>query len=161
MEMANTKTLEKKLLTAKMDIALIQQAAHSSHLEYVPLLEDELIVICWSGHPLAGKTVDLAALSREVMVTREKGSGTSLLTEQAFAQRGVPLRRGWIVSGSDAVKQAVLHRVGISVISRFLVQEELDAGSSDRSICPIRPFTGASTWPITRTRFRINISGSF
>lgn len=127
-EMANTKTLEKKLLTAKMDIALIQQAAHSSHLEYIPLLEDELIVICWSGHPLAGKTVDLAALSQEVMVTREKGSGTSLLTEQAFAQRGVPLRRGWIVSGSDAVKQAVLHRVGISVISRFLVQEELDAG---------------------------------
>ena len=86
-EMANTKTLEKKLLTAKMDIALIQQAAHSSHLEYIPLLEDELIVICWSGHPLVGKTVDLAALSQEVMVTRKRAAAPACL-------RSRPLPRG-------------------------------------------------------------------
>ena len=139
-EMANTKSLEKKLLTAKMDIALIQQTAHSSHLEYIPLFEDEMIVICWKEHPLSGQTVSLEQLSLETMVTREKGSGTSLLTEQVFIQRGLTLRRGWVCSGVDAVKSAVLHQAGVAVISRFLVQRELNAGILGQIYLQDQPF---------------------
>ncbi len=128
-EMANTSTLEKKLLTAKLDIALIQQAVHSPYLTYVPLLEDELIVICWKGHPWEGKRISLEMLSEESMVIREKGSGTRTLVEQAFRERGLRLRQTWICSDADSVKSAVRHRAGVAVISRFLAQREITAGS--------------------------------
>ena len=105
-----------------MDIALIQQAAHSSHLEYVPLLEDELIVICWSGHPLAGKTVDLAALSREVMVTREKGSGTRKLFEQYLSAHNIHIQTSWEANCPRTILNAVIHNNALAVISQRLLK---------------------------------------
>lgn len=124
-EMNNSKKLEKKLLNAKLDLAIMQKTKHSPHLEYLPLLTDELVVICWPHHPLAGKKVPLCALKNEAFITREQGSGTELLLEAAFAEKGLALQTNWICNEIGAVKNAVYHQAGLAVISKFLVQEEL------------------------------------
>ena len=126
-EMSNSKKLEKKLLTAKLDLAIMQKTKHTPHLEYLPLLTDELIVICRPDHPLAGRQVPLRDLKDEAFITREKGSGTGLLLETAFAEKGLSLQTNWICNEILAVKNAVYHQAGITVISKFLVQEELAA----------------------------------
>jgi DNA-binding transcriptional LysR family regulator len=127
-EMGNTKSMEKKLLTAKMDMAIIQRTSLSHFLKYIPFLEDRMAVVCRTDHPLCGKTVPLAQLKGENMVVREKGSGTQMLIDHIFTEHRIPMKKSWTCMGSDSVKKAVFHKVGIAVISRFLVAEELKQG---------------------------------
>ena len=127
-EMGNTKSMEKKLLTAKMDLAIIQRTSLSPYLRYTPFLEDKMTVVCWKGHPLEGKSVLLKELNGETIVAREKGSGTQMLLDRIFTERRLSVKKSWICMGSASVKKAVSHKAGISVISRFLVADELKNG---------------------------------
>ena len=127
-EMANTKSLEKKLLTAKMDIALIQQTAHSSHLEYIPLFEDEMIVICWKEHPLSGQTVSLEQLSLETMVTREKGSGTRALFDRFIERHHLDIHTAWEATCPETFRSAILDNECLAVISVRLLERDIRDG---------------------------------
>lgn len=124
-EMNNSKYLEERILTARLDLAVVQKTNVSSYLEYIPILEDRLEIVCWKDHPLAGKEVGLEELQNEEFIGREKGSGTEHLLESAFAGQGLTLKTGWICNNAPAAKQAVSHRAGLALLSRFLVEKEL------------------------------------
>lgn len=123
-EINNSRSLEKKVLEAKLDLAIVQSMETASCLEHIPVWTDELAVICRADHPLAGKEVEWEQLGKELFVGREEGSGTQQVLEQAFRERGMALKTGWICNGIDAVKQAVAYGAGIGLVSRLLVQEE-------------------------------------
>lgn len=125
-EMGNSKNLEKKVLNAKLDLAIVQRTEPSPHLEYLPVLEDELIVICWNGHPMAGREAAFRDLRNERFIRREQGSGTEILLEQAFLHCGIPVKEGWICNSIAAVKEAVRHQEGIAVISKYTVKKDLE-----------------------------------
>lgn len=124
-EMNNSKSLEKKILSAKLDLAIVQRTKPSPYLKYIPVLDDELTVICWNDHPLAGREVCLKELENEPFICREKGSGTELLLEKAFIKHNLTMRTGWICNSVESVRQATLHKVGIAAISHFLVQQDI------------------------------------
>lgn len=127
-EMGNTKSMEKKLLTAKMDMAIIQRTSLSPFLRYIPFLEDRMAVVCWKDHPFNGKTISLEELKGENLVAREKGSGTQMLIDSIFTEHRLSLKKSWVCMGSDSVKKAVSNKAGIAVISRSLVTDELNRG---------------------------------
>lgn len=127
-EINNSGSLEKKVLEADLDLAIVQSSAFSPFLEHIPLLKDQLIIICWNNHHMAGKTIKLCELQDEWFIGRENGSGTKNLVENAFLSQGFTLKTSWICNSIDSVKQAVFHHSGIAVISRFLVQKDLQEG---------------------------------
>ena len=126
-EITNSKALEKKLLSAKLDLAIVQRTKRSPYLEHIPILEDQLAIICPKNHPLAGKTVELRELEQEVFIGREKGSGTEMLLEHAFSSSSLSLNIGWVCNSIETVKQAVLHNAGIAAISSYLVQPDISS----------------------------------
>ena len=125
-EMNNSKSLEKRLLAAKLDLAIVQRTKPSPYLEYIPILDDELTVICWNEHPLAGKEVYLEELENEYFICREKGSGTELLLEKAFISHNLSLKAGWVCNSIDSACQAVMHQAGIAAVSHYLVREKVE-----------------------------------
>lgn len=99
-------------------------AAHSR-----PLAENPLIVIAPPDHPLvAAPRIDLATLATEPFVMREPGSGTRRAAEQAFATSGLAPRVRLELGANEAVKQAVMAGLGLSVLSQGTVQLEIDHG---------------------------------
>ncbi|GIL00643.1 MAG: LysR family transcriptional regulator [Alphaproteobacteria bacterium] len=99
-------------------------AAHSR-----PLAENPLIVIAPPDHPLAAvRKIDLATLAAEPFVMREPGSGTRRAAEQAFAAAGLAPRVRLELGANEAVKQAVMAGLGLSVLSQGTVQLEIDHG---------------------------------
>lgn len=133
-EMNNSKSLEKKILAAKLDLAIVQRTKPSQYLEYLPVLEDELVIICPNDHPLAGKEVSIKDLKDETFIGREKGSGTEILLENAFLNFGISMKTGWICNSIAAVKEAVLHHAGISALSKYLMQKDME----DRTLSCIK-----------------------
>ena len=99
-------------------------------LSYTPILEDELVLVA-SKKVLNQKTISLEKLAAVPFLQREKGSGTRQTFENLLEKNDSTKDEFNIVAtlgSTSSVKQAVKAGLGVSVISRIAVQEELDNG---------------------------------
>ncbi|TCS72415.1 DNA-binding transcriptional LysR family regulator [Sulfuritortus calidifontis] len=84
-----------------------------------PFMENPLVVIAAPDHPLALKrNIPLTRLIEEPWLMREEGSGTRKAVERLFASQGLALTPRMELGSSEAIKQAVLAGLGISVLSQ-------------------------------------------
>jgi DNA-binding transcriptional LysR family regulator len=99
-------------------------------VNYLPFLEDELIVIAPPSFD-DQKSMRLAEVALLPMVMREQGSGTRREFEEILLREGLDPQVLAIVGlfgSTDAIKQAVKAGMGLSVISRRAVLDELKCG---------------------------------
>jgi DNA-binding transcriptional LysR family regulator len=97
------------------------------HIKYTPFIEDELIVIS-SPSFLKKRRLTLDDFVKLPMVIREEGSGTRKEIEKLLDNKGISIddiNIASIYGSTAAVKQAVKAGVGISIVSRFTVDDEL------------------------------------
>lgn len=81
--------------------------------------ENPLVIVSPPDHRLAGlPTIPAAELAAETFVMREKGSGTRIAAERFFAANGLTPRVRMDLGANEAIKQAVMSGLGLSVISR-------------------------------------------
>ncbi len=92
-------------------------------------LENKLVVIASPRHPLAKQApVSLAQLSQERFLMRETGSGTRLAVEQRFQKNNLTINPYMELGSSEAIKQAVMAGLGLSVLSLDNLSLELRGG---------------------------------
>jgi DNA-binding transcriptional LysR family regulator len=100
----------------------------NEQISYMPFVEDELIVI--SSPSLAiGNRITLKELVKFPMVLREEGSGTRRETERILKGKRISpenIKIAGIFGSTDAVKQAVKAGLGVSILSKFSVIDELE-----------------------------------
>jgi DNA-binding transcriptional LysR family regulator len=100
----------------------------SDKLLYEPLIEDELVMVA-TKKVLAQKNITLDELAACPFLQRETGSGTRQTFENFLKKSNTSSNALNVVAtlgSTSAVKQAVKEGLGVSVISRIAVQEELD-----------------------------------
>lgn len=56
---------------------------------------------------------------------REPGSGTRIAMERFFAERGMRLKTGMEVGSNEAIKQSVQAGLGLGLLSRATIEQEL------------------------------------
>ncbi|MGM9522717.1 MAG: LysR family transcriptional regulator [Oscillospiraceae bacterium] len=133
---ANTKIIEEKLLKSELDIGLVEGDVKTPDLVVKPVINDELAVICSPKHPFSGRSsVKIAELVKEELILREVGSGTRAKLETAMSEHGLICSPSWSSYSFEAIKEAVLHNLGITVMSARLVRRELLRG--ELCVCPI------------------------
>jgi DNA-binding transcriptional LysR family regulator len=97
------------------------------------LWKDRLVLAVPSGHPWAKKrSVRAAEIAKASFVIREKGSGTREALEECLQAMDGPglthLDIAAELGSSEAVKEAVIAGLGISVISVHAIRRELKSG---------------------------------
>jgi DNA-binding transcriptional LysR family regulator len=100
----------------------------NEQIKYAPLVEDELIVVT-SPSSVKGNRMTLKELVKLPMVLREEGSRTRREMGKCLEGKGVSLNRikiAGIFGSTDAVKQAVKAGIGVSILSKFSVADELE-----------------------------------
>lgn len=126
----SSETIETMVLENKLDLALIEAVPHHKSLVSSVFMEDELIVICAKGHPLAsGGKITLDQIAKSDLLLREKGSGTRELFDSTMALHNVCVEPAWESVSTQAIVRAVKAGLGLSVLPYWLVQEELNARS--------------------------------
>jgi LysR family transcriptional regulator, low CO2-responsive transcriptional regulator len=94
-------------------------------IELRPILENPLVVVASSNHPLAGKkNISLKQLAIEPFIFREAGSGTRLVIEQFLAENRVAVDVIIELSSNEAIKQAIAGELGISILSQHALALE-------------------------------------
>lgn len=102
----------------------------TSKLQYQAFAEDELILAAAQNNPVASE-ITMSELGKLPFIVRERGSGTRKSTESLLEQQQYPLNQLNIcatLGSSVAVKEAIKANLGVSVISRHAIQDELLSG---------------------------------
>lgn len=129
LNVVNRETLLQHLSENTVDLALMGTPPEGLHLVAQPFMDNPLVVIAATNHPLAGVSdIPLTRLLEEPMVGREQGSGTRSALENFFAEHGLPFKAAMEMNKNEAIKQAVEAGLGLGVVSLHTVQAELASG---------------------------------
>ncbi len=101
------------------DLYFLGQPPENIDVVALPFMENPLVVVAPPDHPLAGRArIPLADLAREPWLMRERGSGTRMAVERRFKEQGLTPSVRMELGANEAIKQAILAGLGISVLSR-------------------------------------------
>ena len=115
-----------------VDLGLIEGPCHAADINITPWLEDELVVVAAPGHPLAesSKRRKLTAeqLAHAPWLLREPGSGTREAVELALLPHLESIQPAMTLGSSEAIKNAAAEGLGISCLSRAVVEDLVSTG---------------------------------
>jgi DNA-binding transcriptional LysR family regulator len=130
LKIGDTGQVVEQVLKGELEAGVVGAKLEEERLGFSPLMDDELCLAGWPGHPFA-QSLDAEQLDQVPIVFREPGSGTRMFLIKAMKKAGVELDDLDLVAemGSTmAVLQAVRAEVGLGFLSRRAITEELKAG---------------------------------
>ncbi|QEA40822.1 LysR family transcriptional regulator [Pistricoccus aurantiacus] len=126
----NTQAVIEHILHHELDLGLIEGDCQHPDVVLQPWVEDELVVCCAPGHPLASRLPpDMEHLLRESWIMREQGSGTRSTLEQATRHRRGRFNILLELEHTEGIKRAVESGLGIGCISRLALRDAFRRGS--------------------------------
>lgn len=148
MSVGNSQDVINAVADFRVDIGLIEGPSHMTELVTEPWLEDELVVFAAPSAPLLTRPVTLEALASQQWILREKGSGTREIVDYLLLSHLPQFHLAMELGNSEAIKHAVRHGLGISCLSRRVIEEQLESGSLVEVAVPLPR--------LTRTLYRIH-----
>ena len=129
LNVVNRETLLRHLTDNSIDLALMGRPPDGYDLAAQPFMENPLVVIAATNHPLAKtKNIPLAELVKQPLIGREQGSGTRGALENFLTEHGYVYKAAMEMNKNEAIKQAVEAGLGLGVVSLHTVQAELVSG---------------------------------
>ncbi|OIR08647.1 HTH-type transcriptional activator CmpR [mine drainage metagenome] len=145
LKVTNRERVLQRMADNQDDIYVLGTPPGDMDIEVEPFLENPLVVLAPSNHPLAAeKNIPLQRLVDEPFLIREPGSGIRLATEQFFAERGLKMKIRMELGSNEAIKQAVVGGLGIAVLSAHTLT--LDHNSEELAILDVQDFPIRRHW---------------
>jgi DNA-binding transcriptional LysR family regulator len=117
----------------EVSLGLVGRKSGDPNLEFRFLAADRMVLVTPPGHTLAQKQkVTVGQLAAHPLILREAGSGLRHCFEMSLEHAGrsmTELRVALELGSNEAIKEAVLRGVGVTVLSTLVVQKELKAGT--------------------------------
>jgi DNA-binding transcriptional LysR family regulator len=127
LDVTNREALLQQLSENTVDLVIMGQPPSGLDVEAEAFMENPLVIVAPPGHPLARqKKIPLKRLQEEVFLVREPGSGTRSAMERFFAEREIHLKTGMEVGSNEAIKQSVQAGLGLGLLSRATIEQELE-----------------------------------
>ncbi len=118
------------VLSNVCDVGLVAYAVKESRLEVVPLWRDNLVLVTSPKHPLAHRgRVGMAALGGERFISFEPDIPTRRAIDKALRVEGVEVHHVMEVDNIETVKRAVEIELGVSIIPKSTVAQEVRNGT--------------------------------
>jgi DNA-binding transcriptional LysR family regulator len=126
LDVTNRESLLQQLSDNTVDLVIMGQPPAELDVEADAFMENPLVIVAPPQHPLANqKKIPLKRLQDEVFLVREPGSGTRIAMERFFAEREMHLKTGMEVGSNEAIKQSVQAGLGLGLLSRATIEQEL------------------------------------
>lgn len=148
----NHERVIERLANNQDDLYVMSQIPDHIDIKAYPFLENPLVVVAPSDHPLVNeKQISLKRLVEEPFIMREPGSGTRSVFQNLLDSQSLAVKMRLELGSNEAIKQAVAGGLGLSVLSRHtLIPEE---ANTELSILDVEGF------PISRQWYVVYLSG--
>ncbi|MEL6939634.1 MAG: LysR substrate-binding domain-containing protein [Cyanobacteria bacterium J06598_1] len=152
LKVTNHQCLRESMVANEDDLYIISQTPDQPDLNVHPFLENPLIVLAPTSHPLARKkNIPIEMLNNEKFIMREPGSGTRKAVETLFTEKDIKVKVSLELGSNEAIKQAIAGGLGISVLSQHTIISEGTTG--EFAILDVQGF------PIERNWYVANLAG--
>lgn len=129
LQIGNSQQMLERLTNNLDDLYFIGQPPEHLDISVRPFLENPLVVIAPRHHPLAQeKNISLERLVQEPLIMRESGSGTRKSVEKFFAENHLQMKVEMEISSNEAIKQAIVGGLGLSILSNHSLTLEGENG---------------------------------
>lgn len=127
----NTKDIANYMVEHQLDIGIIEGHSEKDlqmHIE--DFAEDFMVIVASPQYQIVSekKRLTVMDLAEERWILREKGSGTREASDKVFEENGVEPDFTMTFGSTQAIKEALRAGLGISLLSRWAIQTELDNG---------------------------------
>jgi DNA-binding transcriptional LysR family regulator len=133
LEIASTGEIEEVVLRGDLEIGLVGSKSKNVHLEAEEIFSEELVLAVYPEHPWSTRSeVTMEDLYGEHFILRESNSGTRMVMTQILDDHGFDFSKLFVVAEmatTQAVRQSIKARIGISILSQQAVEEDLQRGS--------------------------------
>ncbi len=146
LNVTNRESILRRLVNNEDDLYIVGLPPDRD-LHITPFLDNPLVVLAPPNHTLVGKRrVSLKRLSNEPFVVREPGTGTSMSFNRLLEERGLTITVRMELGSNEAVKQAVIGGLGLTVLSRHAAVHELQ--SRELAVLDVEGFPIDHQWHI-------------
>jgi DNA-binding transcriptional LysR family regulator len=126
LDVGNRSEIVSRLSNNEDDLYIMGMPPAGMDIERHPFVENPIVAIAPSGHALSKmRRVSLARLVQEPFLLREQGSGTRMAVERFLKSNGLKLNVRMELGSNEAIKQAVVGRLGLSLLSLHALRNEL------------------------------------
>ncbi|MCI3910353.1 LysR family transcriptional regulator [Pseudomonas viridiflava] len=120
----------RRLSDNRDDLVIMSMVPQDMGLEFLPFLNNPIVAVAPPDHPLCSHTsLNLRDLEPWPLLTREPGSGTRRACEEYFKEKRVHFTQTSEVSSSEAQRECVLAGLGLAMLTRHAVCQELATGA--------------------------------
>ncbi len=127
---ADTMNITNMVLEGSLELGVVGARMKNNKLEFDRLFDDELVLAISPNHQWSERSsISLDELADAPFIMREQGSGTRMIMLQILEQADFDLQRLNVVAemgSTDAIRQAIKAEVGVSILSRRAIADELD-----------------------------------
>jgi DNA-binding transcriptional LysR family regulator len=126
LQIHHRETLLKRLAANEDDLYIFANPPEKAETVNRAILPNPMAVFARADHPLANqKRIPFATLAEEPFLIREPGSGTRMSVQRMFEERGFEPKVRMELSTNEAIKQAIIAGLGVSIMSRYTLGLDL------------------------------------
>ena len=119
----------RRLSDNRDDLIIMSMVPQDMDLDFLPFLTNPIVAVAPPQHPLSQlQQVRLQDLEAYTLLVREPGSGTRKACEEYFKEKRVHFAKTLEVSSTEAQRECVVAGLGIALLTRHAVSQELAAG---------------------------------
>ena len=132
LRITSSQIIAEKVLDGDLELGFVGARWNEKKLTWTEMFSDELTLAVHPDHFLAGsKEISLKSIARTSFILREPESGTRKVFSRILEKDG--LRENDLnvvaeIGSTAAVKEAVKAGIGISILSKRAIQEDVDCG---------------------------------
>jgi len=124
-----TEQVVENSISLNNDLGFISYPVEHNKVTVREVLEDRLVIVAPPDHPLTRKgSLEPRDLKGQSMIMHEKGSATRIFVDDFIRKNDISITIPLELSSNMAIKKAVQERIGIAMISRKVVSEEIQRG---------------------------------
>lgn len=144
LDVTNKAKVIESLVNNEVDFALVSVIPENLSIEKIELLSNKLFLVANSKRKYSEKVYDYSIFEESPLIYREAGSGTRMTLENYLKKNAIVTSKKMELTSNEAVKQAILAELGISIMPLIGIKNELKNG--DLQIVPVKGFPIISTW---------------
>jgi DNA-binding transcriptional LysR family regulator len=127
MDVTNKMAVIRSLENNECDFALVSTIPKKLNIERIELMKNKLYFVVKKDYDTSKKTM-LNDLNKSLFIFRENGSATRLTMERYLIKHKITIHKKMELKSNEAVKQAIIAGLGISIMPIIGIKNELQKG---------------------------------
>lgn len=145
LQIHNSNALLERMSRNMDDLYIFASPPQEQNLVTQVILPNPMVPYAHADHPLAReKKIPFERFAAEPFLIREAGSCTRAIARKAFADRNCELKARMELSTNEAIKQAIIAGLGVSIMSQYTLG--LDVSHEQLAVLDVEGFPIERNW---------------